>query len=93
MQTAVSGRRGGVYLRVDGLDRLFEPLNVPRLNRFQQAAILGVGDTSLWRIATRGNPVGGQLIADLLTSARTLADRWGTQPPAFEDLFEVRPAA
>ncbi len=89
---ALAGRQV-VYLRPDAIQRLTAHVDVPGLNRKQQAAILGLPYTMLWRMTNAGQRATDLAIAEILTAAQRVSARWHTDPLGFDDLFEIRPAA
>ncbi len=93
MQPAALSGRQVVYLRPDAIDRLTADIGVPDLNRKQQAAILGLTYTMLWRMTNAGQRATGLAIAEILTAAQRVATQWHTDTLGFDDLFEIRPAA
>ncbi len=88
METVTPAR--SVCLRPDAINRILAPLGLPRLNRAQQAAILGIANTTYWRLVNGHRCASGQTIAELLDAANRLAARWNAGPVGFDDLFEIR---
>lgn len=82
-----------IYLRPGAIERLTAPVGVVNLTRQQQAALLGVANTTFWRITNRAGNVSEKAIAEILVAAEQIAGRWHTERLGFDDLFEVRRAA
>ncbi len=85
----IEGRRA-VYLRPDAITRLFAPSGVPNLTKQQQAALLGVPDSTYFRLTVGGQRATDLLIADILDAAKRLAAQYKSDPLGFYDLFEIR---
>lgn len=83
----------GIYLREDAANRLTEPVGVPNLTRKQQAEILGVPYTTLWRLTQRHDKAGERAIFNMLIAAAKTARRWDVAQLRFDDLFEIRGVA
>ncbi|MER7280481.1 hypothetical protein ABT369_39190 [Dactylosporangium sp. NPDC000244] len=77
-------------LRADAVDRLTAITGVQRLNRRQQAALLGMDYKAFWRLTNANGSAASATIAEVLTGAARLAERYGCKKPTFEDLFEIR---
>jgi hypothetical protein len=79
-----------IYLRADGIDRLTAASGVVRLNRKQQADLLGVPYMSFWHLIQGSRRAASRTVAEVLVGAARFAERYGCEKPAFEDLFEIR---
>lgn len=79
-----------LYLRTAAIDRLLEAVEVPYLNRKQQAALLGMSYLAYWRMANEGRQAGSRGIASLLAGVDAFCAKYGCPKPEFDDLFEAR---
>lgn len=79
-----------LQLRTDAVDRLTAATGVQRLNRKQQAALLGVNYAAFWRLSNGNTSALTRTVAEVLAGAARIAERYGCDKPTFEDLFEIR---
>ena len=82
----------GIYLRKDALHRIAAPLGLRdvKLNKRQQAALLGMSYANFWRVVAAGRRVTDLNIADILHAADQIAAERGGPKLGFDDLFEIR---
>lgn len=79
-----------IYLRPDVVDQLMTAVDVPHLNRKQQAALLGMTYNSLWRLTNAGRKADSRAVADLIAGVNAFCRRYRHKKPTFEELFEIR---
>lgn len=79
-----------LYLRTAAIDSLMQAVEVPDLNRKQQAALLGMRYKPFWRLTNVGVKANSLAIAALLNGVDAFCARYGRPKPEFEDLFEIR---
>jgi hypothetical protein len=79
-----------LYLRTGAIDKLMAAVEVPHLNRKQQAALLGMTYNALWRLANAGRKADSRAVADLLAGVDVFCRRYRCKKPNFDELFEIR---
>src|SRR5688572_19965132 len=78
----------GIYLRADALNRV-TGLNAGDLSHQQLADLLGMPNTTIWRLTT-GRKVSDRAIVAFLDAAARLTHQRQVPAPGFDDLFEIR---